>query len=289
MQSRDVTTPNSADDRTETPRRGPGFQSWKPVLFPALVVLLASAMVKVADEPVVPTPPANVTPTKPVVDSVAPVSRPPAAAVAARPTVSDDRVFPVASRELSNIVSRFGDARDGGRRTHLGIDIAAPRGTAVVAVSDGRVERVENTKFGGRVVWLTEDGSARRHYFAHLESIKVARGQRVRAGQTIGTVGTSGNASSTAPHLHYAVRVGKDHLDPTSLFRNRGEATDSTGAARVMRTRLAGAALKAKPGGPTIAVLSANQPVTIQSESGRFYRVRYRGKTGYIARWLLTS
>jgi peptidoglycan LD-endopeptidase LytH len=227
---------------------------------------------------------------KPIVDSAAPAPSVPAVA-AAKPAAAKaaERVFPVAAHELSSVISRFGDSRDGGRRSHLGIDIAAPRGTAVVAVSDGRVERVEIGGAGGRAVWVNEDGSRRRHYFAHLETIAVTRGQRVRAGQTIGTVGTSGNAAGSSPHLHYAVRDGGDMLDPVFLFRDQDSPADSAGDARVMRTRLAGAALKAKPGGPTIAVLSANQPVTVQSESGRFYRVRYKGKTGYIAQWLLKS
>jgi murein DD-endopeptidase MepM/ murein hydrolase activator NlpD len=290
-----VTTPKP-DERPEAQPRSPGLHSWKLVLFPALAVVLASAAIKVRDVPV--ESPAAIAPiAEPVLDSAAPAAPAPAAAKPAAPAsaaprtaeAANDRVFPVAAHELSSVISRFGDSRDGGRRSHLGIDIAAPRGTAVVAVGNGRVEKVEIGGAGGRAVWVNEDGSGRHHYFAHLETIAVTRGQRVRAGQTIGTVGTSGNAAGSTPHLHYAVRDGSDMLDPTFLFRDQDSPADSAGAARVMRTRLAGAALKARPGGATIAVLSANQRVTVQSESGRFYRVRYRGKTGYIAQWLLKS
>lgn len=203
-------------------------------------------------------------------------------------------VFPVAHRDLGSVVGRFGDARDGGRRPHLGIDIAAPRGTAVLAVRDGIIDRVENTRLGGRVVWLKENGSRRRHYFAHLESVKVTRGQRVKAGQPIGTVGTTGNAAGTRPHLHYAVRLGNDILDPLSLFRATSTAVanaKSKAKGPVMRVKLNGAALKRTPNSnaATLAVISANQTVTIKGESGRFYRVNYRGKEGYLARWLLKS
>jgi murein DD-endopeptidase MepM/ murein hydrolase activator NlpD len=198
-------------------------------------------------------------------------------------------VFPVAEREASSIVSRFGDPRDGGRRPHLGIDIAAPRGTPVLAVSDGRIERVDVTSLGGRTVWLKEEGSKRRHYFAHLESFAVSRGQKVRAGQKIGTVGTSGNAANTPPHLHYSVREGNDILDPASFLLVGNRAGRSAARSNIKRTRLNGAALKAAPGGATIAVLPARQSVTVLGEKGRYYRVRYRGQEGYLARWLLDT
>jgi murein DD-endopeptidase MepM/ murein hydrolase activator NlpD len=253
--------------------------SWRILLVPVLAVILANAAMRAGAD--VPAPAAPVSAPKPA----APVVKP---AEPAKPDIQGP-VFPVEAHQLNSVISRFGDSRDGGRRSHLGIDIAAPRGTPVLAVSDGRVERVSVEKLGGRVVWVRENGSSLRHYFAHLETIEVARGDRVKAGQEIGTVGTTGNAAGSQPHLHYAVRDGDDVLDPASLFRN-GATTDSKKSdARVMRTRLAGAALKKAPGGATIAVLPANQPVTVQSESGRFYCVRYAGKTGYIARWLLKA
>jgi peptidoglycan LD-endopeptidase LytH len=256
--------------------------SWRILLVPVLAVVLANAAMRAGWDR--PAPHAPVPAPKPA-EVAAPVAKP---TEAARPVV-EGPVFPVEAHQLNSVISRFGDSRDGGRRSHLGIDIAAPRGTPVLAVSDGRVERVSVEKLGGRVVWVRENGSSLRHYFAHLETIEVSRGERVKAGQVIGTVGTTGNAAGSQPHLHYAVRDGADVLDPASLFRN-GATTDSKKAnARVMRTRLAGAALKKAPNGATIAVLPANQPVTVQSESGRFYRVRYAGKTGYIARWLLKT
>ena len=203
--------------------------------------------------------------------------------------VVTEPVFPVAERAANSIVSRFGDPRDGGRRPHLGIDIAAPRGTPVLAVSDGRIERVDVTSLGGRVVWLKEEGSKRRHYFAHLESFAVSRGQKVRAGQKIGTVGTSGNAAGTPPHLHYSVRDGNDILDPASVLLVGNRAARKAGNSSVKRTRMNGAALKAAPGGATIAVLPARESVTVLGEKGRYYRVRYRGQEGYLARWLLDA
>jgi len=247
----------------------------------ALVIVAMSAMKVPADE-------------QPATDDVAPRNLPSSLALAsaatrALPSVSTALVFPVAREGLNSVISQFGDARDHGQRPHLGIDIAAPRGTPVLAVRAGKVERVEHTGAGGRVVWLSENGTNRHHYFAHLERIAVTPGQRVQAGQVIGTVGTSGNASATRPHLHYAVRVGNEMLDPTTLFRHRTAAVDPVDGVRAMRTRLGGGALKATPGGVTIAVIPANQPVIVQAESGRYYRVRYHGKEGYLARWLLKT
>lgn len=151
------------------------------------------------------------------------------------PAVNANLVFPVAKHEVDDVISEFGDARDGGRRSHQGIDIAAPRGTAVLAVSAGRVERVEHTKAGGRVVYVKDTATPRRHYFAHLDSITVTRGQKVRAGQKVGTVGTTGNAAGSSPHLHYAVSNGAQVLDPMSLFDADAAADDEAHSRRTMR------------------------------------------------------
>jgi hypothetical protein len=62
--------------------------------------------------------------------------------------------FPVSGGGASNIQSDYGDARDGGRRSHEGVDIFAPRGTPVVASSDGIVTQVGENRLGGRVVWV---------------------------------------------------------------------------------------------------------------------------------------
>ena len=200
-------------------------------------------------------------------------------------------VFPVANRSLRDVVSHIGDARDGGRRAHRGIDIAAPRGTPVLAVEEAEVERVDRTPLGGLVVWLRELRSTRRHYFAHLDAVVVRRGQRVAAGAQIGTVGTTGNAAHTQPHLHYQVFDDGRLMDPEPFLggRPRGRVAarrvPTTGAGQ---TRIAGAALKtAVSGGRTLAVLRAHERVQIVATEGRYYRVRYGGREGYLARWLV--
>lgn len=113
-------------------------------------------------------------------------------------------VFPVRGRDSAAVRSRFGASRDGGRRSHKGVDIFAPRGTPVLASRTGVIRKVANRGLGGKQVWLhSEDGM--RFYYAHLDRIEVKSGQRVRAGEVLGTVGTTGNARGMSPHLHFGV------------------------------------------------------------------------------------
>lgn len=232
--------------------------------------------------------------------------RPARSAAAAAPAVASDSspqrrrrsdlVFPVARRDRRAVISYFGAPRDGGRRSHRGIDIAAPRGTPALAAVDGTITRVETTPLGGRVVWLKDADSDREHYYAHLDVISVRRGQRVRAGTQVGTVGNTGNAARTPPHLHYAVREGGSVLDPMRLLAPgaarlaaRAPVRSAARAGRgVVRTKLNGATLRSSPGGGwTLAVLPKNAAVEVVAERGRYARVRYSGREGYVARQLL--
>ena len=123
--------------------------------------------------------------------------------------------FPVTGHSTRSIQSGFGADRDGGSREHHGVDIFAPRGTPVVASLDALVSRVNTTKLGGKVVWLQPLFGSTRLYYAHLDSQSVEPGQYVFAGEAIGTVGNTGNARTTPPHLHFGVYI-----------RNRGGARD---------------------------------------------------------------
>jgi murein DD-endopeptidase MepM/ murein hydrolase activator NlpD len=130
--------------------------------------------------------------------------------------------FPVLAGSLKSVESWFGDARDGGARDHEGIDIFAPRGTAVVAVADGLISEVESTSLGGRVVWQRDERRGVLYYYAHLERQFVAEGQRVKAGDRIGAVGNSGNASRASPHLHFGVyRTATSPIDPAPFLYNQ--------------------------------------------------------------------
>ena len=135
-------------------------------------------------------------------------------------TVDGALAFPVQGRTMSAVLSVFGDPREGGRRSHHGVDIFAPRNTPVLAVSDAVVSRVEVTNLGGKVVWLRDSERGQSIYYAHLEEQLVSRGQRVRRGDPVGLVGNSGNARTTPPHLHFGIyRRRRGPVDPWHHIR----------------------------------------------------------------------
>jgi len=101
-------------------------------------------------------------------------------------------------------------------RAHLGVDYAAPTGTAVRSVGDGFVEFAGVQNGFGNVVFIRHRNNHTTVY-AHLSRIAVKRGQRVSQGQNIGAVGATGWA--TGPHLHYEFRVNGTHQNPLAIAR----------------------------------------------------------------------
>lgn len=99
----------------------------------------------------------------------------------------------------------------GGRRAHRGVDFAAPFGTPVAATSDGTVSMADWSGGYGLLV-AVEHGSGLETRYGHMSRLNVAPGQRVRAGDIIGYVGSTG--LSTGPHLHYEVRLNGQAMDP---------------------------------------------------------------------------
>lgn len=127
--------------------------------------------------------------------------------------------FPVAGGKNNSIQSFWGAVRDGGRRSHEGIDIFAPRGTPVVAVTDGRIASSGEKGLGGKQVWLRDPERGQSLYYAHLDSIAPLGNTRVKTGDTIGFVGNTGNARTTAPHLHFGIYKGyRGAIDPLAFI-----------------------------------------------------------------------
>lgn len=102
---------------------------------------------------------------------------------------------------------------------HHGIDIRAPRGTAVVAIDEGMVVEVNQDVWGyGKHVRVAHNGTLSSLY-AHLDQIQVEVGQRVGAGEQIGTVGRTGWA--TGMHLHFEVMDGNQTMNPVSIVADK--------------------------------------------------------------------
>jgi peptidoglycan LD-endopeptidase LytH len=114
--------------------------------------------------------------------------------------------MPLSSIKPEQLVDTFNDLRGGDRR-HEALDIPAPAGTPVLAVADGHIEKLFTSVPGGLTIYQFEPGGRYAYYYAHLQGYapRLAEKQQVRRGQLIGYVGSTGNASPEAPHLHFAV------------------------------------------------------------------------------------
>ncbi len=122
--------------------------------------------------------------------------------------------FPVSGANNKNVQSFWADPRDAGSRSHEGVDIFADKGTPVVAVSDGRIASTGERGLGGKQVWLMDGLFGKRVYYAHLDSIAVTKGKRVKTGDTLGFVGNTGNAKTTPPHLHFGIYRNRGAVNP---------------------------------------------------------------------------
>lgn len=123
------------------------------------------------------------------------------------PTVVGNYILPVAGVRPEQLTDTFTDAREGGARVHDAIDITAPRGTPVLAASAGTLEKLFTSNAGGLTIYVRSPDRRTITYYAHLDGYArgLAEGQQVRAGQQLGTVGFTGNADPSAPHLHFAI------------------------------------------------------------------------------------
>jgi peptidoglycan LD-endopeptidase LytH len=113
--------------------------------------------------------------------------------------------LPVNGVTADQLVHTFDEAR--GDRPHEAIDILAARGTPVVATEDGRVAKLFWSKAGGHTIYQFDPSERYVYYYAHLDRYADAltEGQTITRGQTIGYVGSTGNAKADAPHLHFAI------------------------------------------------------------------------------------
>ena len=126
---------------------------------------------------------------------------------------------------------RFGDQRvlNGKKRSvHYGLDISGPRGAPIAAANDGEVVAVRDAYMSGNTVVLWHGADLYTVYF-HMDRVDVRPGQKVRRGDILGALGSTGRA--TGPHLHWGVKVGGLYVDPESILAidfARGEAPRRT-------------------------------------------------------------
>ena len=120
-------------------------------------------------------------------------------------------IWPVIESAKQHISSKFGMRRNPvtrKRRMHKGVDIAAARGTKVLASSSGIVKTAKRSASYGKYIEIRHDNNNTNTIYAHLSRISVKSGQKISAGDVIGKVGSTGR--STGSHLHFEVLVGKN-------------------------------------------------------------------------------
>ena len=121
--------------------------------------------------------------------------------------------IPVDGVAAADLRDTFGDGRPG--HPHEAIDIAAPLGTRVFAVDDGPLVKLFSSVRGGLTVYQFDTSRRYAYYYAHLDRYAegLKAGMALRRGDLLGYVGTTGNAPTSAPHLHFAVfRLTPDKL-----------------------------------------------------------------------------
>ncbi|TAL49138.1 MAG: M23 family metallopeptidase [Chitinophagaceae bacterium] len=130
-------------------------------------------------------------------------------------------IQPVSNMDLERIASGFGYRIDPIYKTvklHAGLDFTAPSGTPIYATANGVIKEAGNsgTGYGNHVV--INHGYGYETLYGHMYRIKVRTGQRVKRGEVIGWVGSTGK--STGPHCHYEVIKNGNKIDPIYFFYN---------------------------------------------------------------------
>ena len=187
----------------------------------------ALAAPKVPEAVQFPQPAAVPPPFQPPDTSPAATPKTTPAPAAAAPDDTPALGMPVAGVDPHTLRSNFSQTRGG--HAHEALDIMAPRGTEVLAVAEGNVVKLFTSKPGGLTVYQFDDTRTWCYYYAHLDRYApgLKEGMLLRKGDVLGYVGSTGNASGDAPHLHFAVfHLGPEKhwwqgtaVDPLPLFK----------------------------------------------------------------------
>ncbi|MEZ4103825.1 MAG: peptidoglycan DD-metalloendopeptidase family protein [Candidatus Paceibacterota bacterium] len=115
--------------------------------------------------------------------------------------------------DLNKLIPDFGDSRGGGTRLHEGQDMRAPKGTPIISPTDAIVRKTGEENSAGKFVYTDNPGGENFRYM-HLDTIEVKVGDKLKAGDLIGTVGDTGNAPDGVYHLHFEIRKDRKATDP---------------------------------------------------------------------------
>lgn len=130
-------------------------------------------------------------------------------------------IMPVAGKDLKRVASGYGYRIHPiykTRKLHTGMDFTAPTNTPIYATGVGKVVRVQRLRSGYGHHVVVDHGFGYKTLYAHMNRIKVRKGQKVKRGQELGTVGNTG--TSTAPHLHYEVHKNNSKINPANFYYN---------------------------------------------------------------------
>ncbi|UOB18560.1 M23 family metallopeptidase [Abyssalbus ytuae] len=128
-------------------------------------------------------------------------------------------IQPVTNKDLTRMASGYGwrsDPFTKARKMHWGMDFTAPRGTPVYATGDGVVKRADNNSSGYGEHIRIDHGFGYVSLYGHLSKYNVRKGQKVKRGDIIGFVGSTGR--SQAPHLHYEIFKDGDRINPINFY-----------------------------------------------------------------------
>ena len=145
--------------------------------------------------------------------------------------------MPVQGISKSQIADSWHAPREG-ERLHEGQDIFASRGTPVLSATEGYIMQIGENKLGGHTISVIGAGG-RIYYYAHLDSYAphIASGDHVTPQTVLGYVGTTGNAASTPPHLHFGVYATGSALNPLPLLTDRSQEKPSARKLNVVRRK----------------------------------------------------
>ena len=135
--------------------------------------------------------------------------------------VSIPAIQPIANKDLGRVASGYGYRIHPiykTRKLHTGMDFTAPQGTPIYATGDGKIAKVERSRRGYGNHVIIDHGYGYQTLYAHMRKYIVYRGQKVKRGEIIGYVGSTG--TSVAPHLHYEVMKNKRKINPVNYYYN---------------------------------------------------------------------